>query len=375
LKVSDPSKFKILERAFDNEYSSIIFTHNEPTIDNLSEQDKELLIQTTIRYYGYHSVFIISHQNLQDFLFEKTGRLDTEIESEGLFIIRKDNPILLEFLGGSSDIHNFWRYFEEHRFNNLKEFKEIPTDEKLHLLVLDENCSESEIDNINLWNSFKESNIFGDSFSISSKTNQKKFAFYSDLWNIKQDCGLIFVRRLNSVTFDKYLVKSSFVGKFTLDDFTRKLLKNSVERYIVSQSYADVQGEEDYRLVGENIDSTIEQMQGNILILFYSLSQIDLDRKFKKLNEEKQTNCNKEASECSSDKELLSLLTKTNTHLFSINLSMNDLPSFMIEKVPTLLLFKENKDHPEEFEFKNFKELQEKLKEHLKDEERIDRDL
>lgn len=365
----------MLERAFDNEYSSIIFTHNESTIDNLSETDKELLIQSTIRYYGYHSVFIISHQDLQDFLFNKTGRLDTEIESEGLFIIRKENPILLEFLGGSSDIHNFWRYFEEHRFNNLKEFKEIPRDEKLHLLVLDDNCSESEIDNINLWNSFKEADIFGDSFSISKKSNKNKFEFYSDLWNIKKDCGLIFVRRLNSVTFDKYMVESSFVGKFTLDDFTRKLLKNSIERYIVSQSYADVQGEEDYRLVGENIDSTIEQMQGNLLILFYSLSNMEIDQQFKNLKEERNKDCTQESSDCSSDTELLNLLSQMNTHLFSINLSMNDLPSFMIEETPTLLLFKENEDHPEEFQFKNFTELQEKLKNYLKNKNTIDTDL
>ena len=300
--------------------------------------------------------------------------MDMELTTETLYIVRAVQPVLLEVAGDFEHYHGIWGMFENYRFDTFQQLLKIEKDERYYLIVLDGGCEESEMENMLIWHTFREREIFGQGFLVSKRQEPERYADLTKKWNLQNACEALFIKRINNVTLDKFRASKDFIGKFTLDDYTRKITTKHAKRHIASQPFNDIASESDYRLVGNNIDSTCEELNADFIILFYNRQQLEFDELFNKIRKLVQGDC--EDEQCGEHEGLVDQLRRFRFSMFSFNVSLNDLPSFVIDQVPCLLVFKRGEEDPREVKFESGEEMVAELKGLLARESRLmDEDL
>ena len=377
LVTESKSLFEV-SKAIRNEFSCIVFTSED--IKSIPDDLYEVLRNTQVRYYGHQTIFVMSMELLKDFFQDQNGAVNLELEDNMVHILRKEEPFLLEMMADFEQPQHLWNYFEEYRYENLKGFTGFPDSEKFHLLLFNGNCTEDEEKNVLIWNSFKENDIFGSSYRLCNLQEPHVYNTYKKAWNIKSECAAVFVKKINDITFDKFLVESDFIGKFTIDDFTNKLKKGKAKNFIVSQKFSDLKGEEGYRLVANNIDSTSQEMANDLVILLYTHNHNDYDLEFKDLRDNAEEECGKKnTSKCFEPNHnvipVIQSIQDFKLKLFSINLSLNDLPGFVIDHSPTLLFFKQGEDSPREAKLTNLEQIPIELEKYIEREKELLIDL
>ena len=289
--------------------------------------------------------------------------MNMEIVEDVLYIVRAIQPVMLELIGDMSRFEGIWGSFEEYRYDNLQQLFTIPKDNSHYLVVLDGGCDSQEMENIMIWHTFRERGKFGQGFLVSHEKEPERYRELKAKWKLSSDCSVLFVNRINEITLDKFKPEYDFVGKFTLDDYGRKLMGKHAKPYLVSQLFSEIEGEEDYRLVGNNIESTWQELNSDCAILFFNRNHSEIDDFFKNLKTLANGNC--EGEDCG---EYFSLIEKVRNHglqLFSLNISFNDIPSFVLDHAPTVLIFKQGKENPEEIKGKTVNEFVQKLSGYL----------
>ena len=279
--VTTPESIKELNTAINSQFSALVYVTEDP--DNLEDTIDDFLKITNIRFHGQQSVFITNKEILGLYFERHFGRMDLEMENEVLYIIRGTQPVMLELIGDFSQYQGIWGSFEEYRYDKLEPLFRISKDNMYYLIVLDGGCETQEMENILIWHTFRERNKFGQGFLVSKEKEPERYTELTEKWKLTSNCSILFVNRINTITLDKFKPDYDFVGKFTLDDYSRKLTGKFAKPYMVSQSFNQIKGEEDYRLVGKNIDSTWEELNADCAILFYNRNQLDIDDFFYKL--------------------------------------------------------------------------------------------
>lgn len=341
-----------LEKAIEFQFSAMVYVAEDP--DKLEDNVDNFLKVSSIRFDGQQKIFVANKQTLELYFEEHVGRLDMELATDVLYIIRGNDPMLLELVGDMSRFEGLWGSFEEYRYSRLEKLYHIPVDGLYYLIVLDGGCDDQEMENIQIWHTFREGESMGHGFLVSQEKEPERYESLTEKWRLTRKCECLFVKRENSVTLDKFRPEYDFVGKFTLDDFGRKLADNFAKRYIISQSFSDIQGEEDYRLVGQNVDSTWQELNADSAILFYNRQQTNFDEFFKSLRDLVQT-C--KGGDCGDHPGLIEKLQDQGVQMFSINVSFNDLPTFVLDHLPTVLVFQKGKDDPFEIKLKKEEEI------------------
>jgi hypothetical protein len=342
--VTTPDSIDDLEKAIEFQHSAMVYVAADP--DKLENEVDDFLKVSTIRFSGQQQVFVANKETLGMYFRDHMGRLDMELDTDVLYIIRASDPMLLELVGDMGHFEGIWDSFMKYRYVELGKLYTIPEDGLYYLVVLDGGCDDQEMENIQIWYTFREGKDIGEGFIVSKEKEEERYLNLKSKWNLTRDCECVFVKRINKITLDKFRPEYEFVGKFTLDDYSRKLNDKFSDRYVVSQSFEQIKGEEDYRLVANNLDSTYQELNADSAILFYNRSQTEFDENFKKLRDEAEQ-CNDD--DCGEYQELKENIRDKGLQMFSLNTSYNDLPSFVIEHTPTILVFKKGKDEPTEY--------------------------
>ena len=358
--MTTPESIKELTQTIEFQFSAMVYVTETP--DKLEEEVDNFLKVSKIKFDGKQGVFVADKKTFKAYFEAHVGRLDMELSSEVLYIVRGVEPVLLELVGDYERFEGLWGSFEEFRYDNLAKLYKIEKNDLFHLIVFDEGCDEQEMENILIWHTFRERDKFGQGFLIS-KDEPERLEQLRAKWKLQRECEAVFVKRMNPVTLDKFSPEYEFVGKFTLDDFSRKLTKGFVKPYIVSQTFEDIKGEEDYRLVGNNVDSTYQELNADSAILFYNRNQEEVDEHFKSLRDLVQGTC--EGESCGEHEGLIEKIRENGLQMFSLNVSFNDLPSFIIEHTPTILVFKQGQEDPKELKLTGAEEVAEKMMKHL----------
>jgi hypothetical protein len=370
-KVLTKESIDELDKAIEFQYSAMVYVAENP--DKLENEVDDFLKVSAIRFDGHNQVFVASKEVLALYFHEHVGRLDNELEEDVLYIIRGSEPMLLELAGDLSHFEGIWGSFEEYRYLKLEKLYTIPENGMYYFIVLDGGCSDKEMQNINIWYTFREGEFLADGFLISKEEEEERYLNLKSKWNLTRDCECMFVKRINKITLDKFKPDYKFVGIFTLDDYSRKLTKDFSDRYVVSQSFEDIKGEEDYRLVAENLDSTYQELNSDSAILFFNRNQSEFDEFFKNLRDEAME-C--KGDDCGDHQGLKEKIRDQGLQMFSLNTSYNDLPSFVIEHTPTILIFKQGKEEPTEIKLEKTDEIVKKLMSYMvREEARIDSEL
>jgi hypothetical protein len=351
--VTSPESIEELHKAIEFQFSAMVYVAEDP--QNMEEDADRFLKISTIRFSGQQNVFVADKKTFAAYFEKHVGRMDMEITGDTLYIVRGDQPMLLELAGEMEQIQGLWGMFEEYRYDKLEKLYKIDKSELYHLVLFDGGCDPQELENILIWHTFRERDKFGQGFVISSTEEPERYDELTRKWKITQTCGAIFVKRINDVTLDKFRPEYEFMGRFTLDDYTRKLGGGFAKRYVVSQSFKEIEEESDYRLVGNNIDSTWQELNADLAILFYNRKQEELDEEFKTIRDLVQGTCQEE--ECGEHEGIVEKLRQQKMQMFSLNVSFNDLPSFVIDQSPTLLIFRVGSEDPEELKFKTKEEM------------------
>lgn len=349
-----------LEKAIEFQFSAMVYLAEDP--DKLDEDADNFLKISSIRFDGQQKVFVANKPTLEMYFEEHVGRLDMELTTDVLYIIRGNDPVLLELVGDMRHFQGIWGSFEDYRYDRLDKLYKIPADGRYYLIVLDGGCDDQEMENILIWHTFREGENLGRGFIVAKEDEPERHESLTRKWKLTRACECVFVKRENEVTLDKFRPEYSFVGKFTLDDFSRKLVGNFAKRYVISQSFDDIKGEEDYRLVGNNVDSTWQELNADSAILFYNRLQTDIDEFFRSLRDLASA-C--QGDDCGDHQGLVEKLRDQGVQLFSINVSLNDLPTFVLDHLPTILIFQRGKEDPFEIKFKKQEDIVTELMRYL----------
>ena len=323
----------------------------------------DFLKVSKIRFDGQQNVFLANKETLALYFDEHKGRIDMELTTDVLYIIRGNDPVMLELIGDMQHYEGIWGSFEDYRYDRLEKLFRLPQDELVYLIVLDGGCESREMDNILVWYTFRERDKFGQGFLVSKEKEGERYDNLTSKWKLNLECEAIFVKRVNSITIDKFKPEYEFIGKFTLDDYSRKITGKFAKPYLMSQSYNEIKGEEDYRLVGSNLDSTWQELNSDSAILFYNRTQTDFDDLFKSLRDLAQGACN--GDDCGEYSVLVEKLRNHKLQMFSLNITSNDLPSFVIEHAPTILIFKAGQEDPVEIKLKGHQDMVRELSGYL----------
>lgn len=362
---------KLLERALRTEFASIAYVRSNT--ESLSEIEKMSLRHTALKYLGHSSVFEISKSLLEDFLDIQFNTRDFDIQENSIVVIRRENPIVLEYFGDIAHSEALWDYFDSHKFRKTLPFLGFHNDphqskKNIYAVLIDNFCSEREIEYFHIWDSHKEKQ-FGQSYILDVKSQES--VDWRKKLDIQNDCSVVFYQPINHFLADKYKLDPKFIGKFTIDDFGQNILRNRQARFVMSQSYEELGEEADYRLIGGNIESTIQELGTDSAILFYKTTDNAkepkdlggvLDRQLKAIRDSVNENCQalsraEDYNECDSENPLAKNLRKWNLNIFSFDLGENDIPSFVIDDFPTLLIFLKKKGDPLEFRINNKQEI------------------
>ena len=359
--MKDEDTITKIEQALKFEFSCMVYvTENE---DHISDESWNTLKTTAIRYKGKHQLFLVTHYIMQKLLSQNFGGLSLENTGDMLYVLRSDNPVFLENFVDLADVHQLWAYYDDYKHRVFAQFRDLPMDDMFHLVLFDTDCSASEIRNVKLWNDHKDADQFANAVYIKQTETLNDF---KSRWKITGNCTAVFVKKVNSMTFDKFKVESEFIGKFTLDEFSKKLTMGKIKRWIASQNFSEVKGEEDYRLIAGNLDDTLQQMKGNKFVLFYKSTQTNYDHELLQIYKGLNGKCENNDDVCQNEVDLIKEIQESGSKIFSVNISLNDLPSFVLDHSPSLILFEEGSEDPLETKLKTVSEIRTTLRNFFK---------
>lgn len=365
--------------AIRNEFSSIVYISSKT--EELGERERTSLRHTALKHYGHFSLFEMSKELFEKFMELQFGNSGLEIEEGSLMVIRKENPVILEYFGDIGNSETLWDYFNAHKFRKWENFSGFNSnDNKIHAVLVDSFCSQLEREYFHIWDSHREAS-FGESRVLKVRAGDS--INWQERLDIANDCAVVFYKKVNSFLSDKFKLDPNFIGRFSLDDFTRRLDGGRESRYIMSQSYEGLGEDAEYRLIGGNLDSTYQQLGVDSAILFYNSVNRSLDESMKGLHDATKGKCQtlsrgNEGTECDPESQLVQRLKRAKTSIFSFDLDQNDIPSFVIDHHSSLLIFIKGREDPMEFRLKNKTDLYSGLEKYLQEklnEEGVETDL